>query len=107
MSAIIVSTQSLAASYTDTARNFLGIKSCSFQVVWATADAVDATIKLQASLDGTNFEDYGTAYTMNAAAGNHAFAITDRGALQYFRIVYTKGSNTTGTMNIYLNQETV
>jgi hypothetical protein len=107
MSVLIVSAQSLAADYTDTARNFTGIKTVSYQVIWTSADAVDATVKLQASLDGTNFEDYGTTYTMNAAAGNHAFAITDRGALQYFRIVYSHGSNTTGTMNIYLNQESV
>lgn len=77
----------------------------AIQIVWTTADAADATVKLQASVDGTNFEDWsGSTYTIATAAGNHWWSVETH-ALRTLRVVYSKGSNTTGTYTLYSRKE--
>jgi len=75
------------------------------QIVWATASHTDATMTVQASVDGTNFETIsGTAYTLGAAAGNHVWQVSVE-ALAELRFAYAKGSNTTGTYVLTCRKE--
>ncbi len=75
------------------------------QFTWASADATDATIKLQGSVDATNFEDYsGSLYTLATAAGSHVYDV-EVDALETVKLIYAKGSNTAGTYEITCRKE--
>lgn len=68
------------------------------QLVWSGASHTDATIKLQRSVDGTNWIDIpSSSMTLGAAAGTEDKAIADIG-YPFLRSVYAKGSNTAGTV---------
>ena len=71
------------------------------QVVWSGLDATDGVIKTQWSIDGTNWEDSQT-YTLGTASGSEILSDAEFTA-HMFRVSYTKGSNSAGTLNVYAN----
>ena len=71
------------------------------QVVWSGLDATDGVIKTQWTIDGTNWEDSQT-YTLGTASGSEILSDAEFTA-HMFRVRYEKGSNTTGTLNVYAN----
>ena len=71
------------------------------QVVWSGLDATDGVIKTQWSIDGTNWEDSQT-YTMATASGSEILS-DDGFTAHMFRVRYEKGTNTSGTINVYAN----
>lgn len=68
------------------------------QAAWSGLDAVDGTVTLQYSLDGTNYFNYAAATTMNAASGAQPWAISILG--RFYRVAVAKGSNTAGTVTV-------
>jgi hypothetical protein len=77
----------------------------AISVTWSGADATDGDLKLQASVDGTNYEDYpNSTYTFDTASGTHWWNI-NTGALSKIKAVYAHDSNTTGTYLIYVRKE--
>lgn len=74
----------------------------AIQAIWTGADATDATIIPQASLDKTNWCDLvggANIKKVNAASGCQLYEFVDVG-YAYWRIKFTAVSNTTGTINI-------
>tara|TARA_R110002020_G_scaffold168262_1_gene356940 strand:+ start:71 stop:421 length:351 start_codon:yes stop_codon:yes gene_type:complete len=71
------------------------------QFVWSGLDATDGVIKTQWSIDGTNWED-SQSYTIGTASGSHILS-DDGFTAHMFRVSYTKGSNSAGTINVYAN----
>ena len=71
------------------------------QVVWSGLDATDGVIKTQWSIDGTNWED-SQSYTIGTASGSHILS-DDGFTAHMFRVRYTHGSNSAGTLNIHAN----
>ncbi len=82
------------------------IECLSYQVVglmanWATLDQTDATLKFQGSLDNSVWDDIGSAYSIASASGHKSFFLDlNSDPYKYFRAVYTKGTNTTGTVTV-------
>lgn len=76
----------------------LYVDAGSIQVVWATADAVDATVTMQSSHDGTNWDDIPSgAVTLDAASGSKSINLTNVN-YPWIRAAFAFGSNTTGTV---------
>jgi hypothetical protein len=75
------------------------VKTLAVQVVCATLSHADGTIKLQYSLDGTNWADVATATTL-AAGASVVMLKVDVAHCSYYRAVYAKGSNATGTVSV-------
>ena len=71
------------------------------QIVWSGLDATDGVIKTQWSIDGTNWED-SQSYTLGTASGSEILSDAEFTA-HMFRVSYTKGSNSAGTINVYAN----
>lgn len=73
----------------------------SMQAVWSGSSHADATVKLQTSHDGTNWDDLPsgsmTLDTAGAASKTLAFSLLN---FPYCRFAYEKGSNTTGAMTL-------
>lgn len=75
-----------------------------------TANAVgfngtDATVKLQHSNDNSNWEDVTDGSKTIDATGTSSRNLTPVTslAMRYYRIVYTKNSNSAGTITVILN----
>lgn len=77
-------------------------KVASVQAAW-TVTAASATATLQYSLDGTNWEDFTTATTVNAT-GSKAWGTsgTTVDAL-YWRVKYTHTSGASDTFKVYVS----
>lgn len=79
--------------------NILPYKIMGVVADWTGLNATDATLKFQGSLDGSVWDDIGSAYTIATAAGHKSFSLVDE-PYKYARIVYTKGTNSTGTVTV-------
>lgn len=93
-------TSASAANITTSASNVLGAsyKYVAFQLNATSLDAADGSIKIQDSLDGTNFSDI-TGASITVASGTSVNMIRDTAFTgKYIRAVWTKGSNTAGTL---------
>ena len=75
----------------------------SLQLAWDGNDAGNGSTKVEASVDGVCWCDYPDAtdslYTIPITPGCKQFDIPSS-HFPFFRVNYSKGSNTTGTMNI-------
>ena len=75
----------------------------AIQAIWTGADATDALIVPQASLDKVNWCDLASGSNIkkvDAPSGNAMYEFTDIG-YSYWRIRFDAVSNTTGTMQVY------
>jgi len=78
-------------------------KGIYISIIAAGLDAADGAIQLEASSDGTTFKAVsGQSVTLASGASNDHLLITDA-PYAYFRIAYTKGTNTTGTVTVQYN----
>lgn len=90
---------SLAADYTSTPIVIRGLDWFGIEFAWSSADASTGAIVVQGSISGSVWCDFdGTAYTLATANGDKLYNIEPQ-AMNYARIVYTHGLNTTGTMS--------
>ena len=84
--------------------NAHGYRSASLQVI-SSVDAADATVKLQGSNNGTDWADMvdvnnnAAEVTLPSGAGDSCILITNY--FKHIRIVYTKNSVTSGTVDYY------
>lgn len=97
-----VSGQSLAADANLAALDVRNQSRGCFLVTWSGASATDATVKLQESADGTNWDDITSmSVTIAAASGHKVFKLkADDLLLPLVRAVVTNNSETTGTCTI-------
>lgn len=86
------------ANYTTDFINVLSYSMAAVQFIGASLDTNDGVIKLQDSLDGSNWNDIsGMSLTITAGASVNMLRVPNlTGA--YLRAVWTKGTNTTGTV---------
>lgn len=77
--------------------------SCGmFSLVWASAAATDAVVKLQDSVDGENFFDVsGKSVTIGAATGSGAIRLTAAELVApWLRLVVVDNSESAGTITV-------
>lgn len=86
-----------ATTVTSTPVNITAYKVAGVVVSWTGLNHVDGTIQFQGSVDGTNYDNIGSATTLATAAGHQSFSLVDE-PYSFFQIVYTHGTNTTGTL---------
>lgn len=67
------------------------------QVVATGLDAADATVDIEASIDGTNFAPLGAAITLASGSSVRMVNAADAN-YKYFRMAYQPGSVTAGTI---------
>lgn len=78
-------------------------KTVEVQVNVTTTDTGDGVLKLQDSVDGVNYSDIsGMSITVTVNTTVNVFRLAESFAGRYIRLVWTKGTNTTGTLNAFL-----
>lgn len=79
-------------------------RNMSFTVNSTSFNAADATVKIQHSNDNSNWADV-TDGSITIATGTASQSLTPitNLAMRFYRIVYTKVSNTAGTITVILN----
>ena len=79
-------------------------RNMSFTANTTSFNAADATVKLQHSNDNTNWENV-TDGSITIASGTATQSLTPitNIAMRYYRIVYTKNSNSAGTITVIIN----
>lgn len=87
-----------SANATSAAVNILSYKVMGVMVSWSGLNATDGTVQFRGSVDGTIYTDIGSATTLATAAGAQDFGLIDE-PYSYIKLVYTHGTNTTGTIN--------
>jgi hypothetical protein len=72
--------------------------NAAFDVVTTGFNQADATIKIQQSVDGTNWVDVENgSISLGSGANNYAMVITNV-CHKYFRTVFAHGTNSAGTI---------
>lgn len=78
-------------------------KTVEVQVNVTTTDTGDGVLKLQDSVDNVNYSDIsGASITVTVNTTVNVFRLAESFAGRYIRLVWTKGTNTTGTLNAFL-----
>ena len=93
---------SMAADFTSPWQEVLYHNRGAIQAIWSGADATDAQVIPQASLDTVNWCDLATGASIeqiSAAAGCLMYEFTDIG-YSYWRIKFVANANTTGTIEV-------
>lgn len=93
----LVSGQSLSASYTSNPQQTINMFGYSIQAVFTGSP--NGAFKLQASLDGANWDDIADSSESVTEAGNIVWNVS---SVQYpqVRVVYTRSSGT-GSLSLY------
>ena len=95
---IVIASTTATANLTSSAFGSEYFNFVSFQLVCTSLNAADGVIKLQDSNDGTNYNDISGA-TITVASGTSSNMIRYTAYTgRYLKAVWTKGSNTAGTM---------
>lgn len=107
MTHTIINAQSATANINSEAFDMDGQRSgrnMSFQVNATSFNASDATVKIQHSNDNSNWADV-TDGSLTIASGTTSQVLTPitNLATRYYRIVYTKNSNSAGTITVIIN----
>lgn len=97
-------TANINSEVVDTDNKGLKVGTLSFFVNSASFNAADATVKLQHSNDATNWLDV-TDGSITIASGTNSAVLTPVVdlAMRYYRVVYTKNSNSAGTIQVLVN----
>lgn len=99
---LVVPGTSIGASFNSPWQDVRFHNRGAIQAVWTGADAVDALIIPQASLDTINWCDLASGSLIKKVdqpAANAMYEFTDIG-FSYWRIRFDAASNTTGTMSV-------
>lgn len=98
----IVSAVSAPRSFTTLIPQFINNDNGAIQVIWTNLTHANATFKLKATLDGTNFSDLlSTFVTLVSGSSSALYNFTDAGYATV-QAVYDAGSNTTGTIDVWV-----
>lgn len=101
----IVPTRVATADYTSgsiTLDDALRINNMSMHVIAASLNTADAAVKIQHSNDNTNWIDL-TDGSVTLTSSTSFAIIAPFVAFKYYRVVFTKGTNSAGTVQIILN----
>lgn len=95
----VVASSSAATSFT-TSFEVLNYNQCAVQIIWTSLNTAVGTVKLQASNDGTNWENLtALPYTMTSANDNHIFNMYEIG-YAFMQVNYAAVSNTAGQVTV-------
>jgi hypothetical protein len=95
--------QSMGANFYSDTITLGGGDGVSYQLIWTGNDAADAAVLLESSVDGTCWcEVADSTFTIPLTAGCKPFDLTGM-AMPFYRVKYTKGTNTTGLLDIAYN----
>lgn len=86
-------------SVTSVAINVLAYKVTGMMVSWASLDHTDGSVQFQGSVDGTIYENVGSAVALSTASSQKGVSFIDE-PYKYIQAVYSHGSNTVGTVTI-------
>lgn len=96
----IVSGATMSASFT-TDIVYRNYGYGALQVVWSSSNGGNASFRLQASVDGTNFNDItSSAITILSGSSNQVYRLRQIGE-EVIRCVYSMVSNTGGSIDIW------
>lgn len=84
---------------TSSAINVLPYKVTGIMISWSGLNNTNGSVQFQGSVDGTIYENVGSAVTLGTASGQQGVSLIDE-PYKYVHAVYSKGSNTTGTITI-------
>lgn len=91
-------------SITSSAINILPYKVTGVMVTWVGLDHTDGTVQFEGSIDGTTYTLIGSPTTLSSAAGSQDFGLIDE-PYSYIKLVYTHGTNTTGSISaVYMQR---
>jgi hypothetical protein len=92
------------ADHTSTVIDTSDVLYMSAQIVWASlTGTLDATIKMEVSNDGTNWVEKSSAsFTLTTASGTDMLSLNGVVTEHYYRIKYTHGNVSGGTVSVYL-----
>lgn len=96
---VLVNAVSAAVNFTSAAINVLPYKVTGLMISWASLNQTDSSIQLQGSVDGTIYENIGSAVPLNSASGQDGVSLIDE-PYKYVRAAFSHGTNTTGTVTI-------
>jgi len=85
------------ADQTSQAINVLQYRVVGVMANWSSIDNTNGSLQFQGSLDGSVWDNVGSAVTVSTASGHKFFSLVDE-PYKYMQLVYTHGSNTTGTI---------
>ena len=98
-----VGTASTSSSAIDVSTLTLMSSNLAIQVVTSGFNTADATIKVQHSLDNTNFDDIvDSTLVLASGSGSQTLLLTNR-MCDYYKIVFDKGTNSAGTFTVNLS----
>lgn len=100
LESVVFNGVAMSANKNSDAIDVRDVNDGSIGILWSGASAVDGVVKMQYSLDGTNWDDIsGVSHTLGAAAGYKILNMTSL-AVPYVRVNYNKGTNAAGTLTI-------
>lgn len=99
-----VATANINSETLDLAGYKMNIGVLSFTAITTGFNSATATVKIQHSNDNSNWEDV-TDGSITIASGSAAQSLTPitYAGMRYYRIVYTKNSNSAGTIQVIVN----
>lgn len=86
-----------------------GTKVLSFTVLKTSLNTSDATARLQMSNDNSNWENIDAndstvgLLTLTSGTGAQSLTPVTYLGMRYYRVVYTKNTNSAGTINVIIN----
>lgn len=96
---VLVNAASGGANFTSSAVNILAYKVTGMMISWSGLDATDGSIQFKGSVDGTVYENVGSAVTLSSASSQKGVSFVDE-PYKYIEAVYTHNSNTVGSITI-------
>lgn len=96
---VLVNAAAAGTSFTSAALNILPYKVTGIMISWSGLDATNGSIQFQGSVDGTIYENVGSAVTLGSASGQKGVSLIDE-PYKYVQAVYSHGSNTVGTVTL-------
>lgn len=95
----LVSAAAGGSNFTSPAINVLPYKVTGVMINWNGLDNTNGSIQFQGSLDGTIYENVGSAVTLSTASGQKGVSLIDE-PYKYIQAVYSHGSNTIGSVTL-------
>lgn len=104
----LAATSNQTGAAMDTGSLFIKAGNIGVQAVGAGLNSADSTVTLQQSNDGTNwdyvYDSVGSVFTITMASGDSSQSqVLTNMALGFLRGVYTKNTNSAGTITVTFN----
>jgi hypothetical protein len=87
------------SDHTTSSINILSYRMVGVMANWVSLDQANATLQFQGSLDDSVWDNVGSPTTLTASTDQQFFSLVDE-PFKFMRLVYTHGTNTTGTITV-------